>query len=190
VLRADAAWLHSDLAQKTAGTIYNQLKYPAMTAYFYCCPQRLDVGSFVDPGEWGRVLRTYDHLTFSSTWIILLREIVYELVRREQFPTKPSRRDCLLLCMSEDGVTEFRAASGRRFDYRYEVELVHPQARSHLGDWTLTSIKSTDDIAAIERSASLYWQGAGIAKPELATLSPIWITRRLWRARWRSGRSR
>ena len=71
-----------------------------MTAYFYCCPQRLDVGSFVDPGEWGRILRTYDHQTFSDTWIILVRELVYEHVRREQFPTRPSRLDCLLLCMS------------------------------------------------------------------------------------------
>ena len=130
-----------------------------MTAYFYCCPQRLDVGSFVDPGEWGRILRTYDHQTFSNTWIILVRELVYEHVRREQFPTKPSRLDCLLLCMSEDDLSEFHAASGRRLDYRYEVELVNPLARGHLGDLTLTGIKPTDDVAAIERSASLYWQG-------------------------------
>ena len=161
-----------------------------MTAYFYCCPQRLDVGSFVDPGEGGRILRTYDHQTFSNTWIILVRELVYEHVRRDQFPTKPSRLDCLLLCMSEDDLSEFHAASRRRLDYRYEVELVNPLARGHLGDLTLTGIKPTDDVAAIERSASLYWQGTSIAKPELATLSPIWITRRLKRrARWRLRRS-
>jgi hypothetical protein len=70
------------------------------------------------------------------------------------------------------------------------VELVNPLARGHLGDLTLTGIKPTDDVAAIERSASLYWQGTSIAKPELATLSPIWITRRLKRrARWRLRRS-
>ena len=138
----------------------------------------------------GRILRTYDHQTFSNTWIILVRELVYEHVRREQFPTKPSRLDCLLLCMSEDDLSEFHAASGRRLDYRYEVELVNPLARGHLGDLTLTGIKPTDDVAAIERSASLYWQGTSIAKPELATLSPIWITRRLKRrARWRLRRS-
>ena len=159
-------------------------------AYFYCCPQRLDVGSFVDPGEWGRILRTYDHQTFSNTWIILVRELVYEHVRREQFPSKPSRLDCLLLCMSEDDLSEFRAASGRSLDYRYEVELVNPLARSHLGDLTLTGVKSTDNVAAIERSASLYWQGTSITKPELATHSPVWIRRRQQRRRrWRLRRS-
>jgi len=44
-----------------------------MTAYFYCCPELLDVGSFVDPGEWGRIMRTCNHPTFSNTWIILVR---------------------------------------------------------------------------------------------------------------------
>jgi hypothetical protein len=169
---------------------YRRILPLGMMAYFYCCPELLDVGSFVDPGKWGRILRTCNHpTTFSSTWIILVRELIYEFVRREQFPTKPSRFDCLLLCTSEDDLSDFRTASGRRFDYCYEAELVNPQAQSHFGDWTLTSIKPTDDVSTIERSALLYWQGTSMAKPELATLSPIWITRRLRRARLRLRRS-
>jgi Protein of unknown function (DUF2441) len=165
-----------------------------MTAYFYCSPRPLDVGSFVDPGEWGRILRTSDHQAFSNTWVILVRELVYEVVRREQFPRKPSRFDCLLLHMSEDGLSEFRTASGRRFDYRYEVELVNPQAQSHFGDWTLTSIEPTDDVAAVERSALVYWQGrhqhreagachaqpdldyAAVTATTLAVASSFWLT--------------
>ena len=53
-----------------------------MTAYFYCCPEPLDMGSFVDPGEWGRILRTYNHQMFSDAWIVLVGDVVYEIVRR------------------------------------------------------------------------------------------------------------
>ena len=158
-----------------------------MTAYFYCSPVALDVGSFVNPGDW---LSTYNHRTFSNTWIVLVRELVFELVRREQFPMKPSRFHCLFLCTSEAGLSEFRAKSGRHHDIGYEVELINPQAQSHLGDWMLPSIRPSDEVAAVARNALLYWQGTSIANPELATLSPIWIARRLRRrTRWRLRRS-
>ena len=161
-----------------------------MTAYFYCSPEPLDVGSVVDPGDWRRILRTYNHQIFSEAWTVLVGELVYEIVRRELFPTKPSRFHCLFLCTSEDGLLDFRAASGRPRDIGYEVELVNPQAQSHLGDWTLLNVRSTDDVAAIARHALLYWRGISVANPQLATLSPIRIARRLQRrTRWRLRRS-
>ena len=161
-----------------------------MTAYFYCSPEPLDVGSVVDPGEWRRILRTYNHQIFSDAWTVLVGELVYEIVRRELFPTKPSRFHCLFLCTSEDGLLDFRAAYGRARDIGYEVELVNPQAQSHLGDWTLPNVRSTDDVAAIARHALLYWRGISVANPQLATLSPIRIARRLQRrTRWRLRRS-
>ena len=161
-----------------------------MTAYFHCSPEPLAVGSVVRPGDWARILRTYNHQMFSDTWFVLAGELVYEIVRRELFPTKPSRFHCLFLCTSEAGLLDFRAASGRPRDIGYEVELVNPQAQSHLGDWTLPNVRSTDDVAAIARHASLYWRGISVANPQLATLSPIRIARRLQRqTRWRLRRS-
>ena len=51
-----------------------------MTAYFYCCPISLDVGSVVRPGDWARILRTYNRQIFSGTWFVLAGELVYEIV--------------------------------------------------------------------------------------------------------------
>jgi Protein of unknown function (DUF2441) len=162
-----------------------------MTAYFYCCSTPLDVGSVVRPGDWARILRAYNHQIFSDTWIALVGELVYEIVRRELFPTKPSRFHCLFLCTSEVGLLDFRAASGRTRDIGYEVELINPQAQSHLGDWTLPNVRSTYDVTAIARHALLYWRGISVANPQLVTLSPIRIARRLQRrTRWRLRRRR
>ena len=157
-----------------------------MTAYFYCCPMPLDVGSVVHPANWERILCTYSPRTFSDTWLTLVSELVQEHVRRGAFPMKPSRFHCLFLCTSAPGLSAFRIASGRVRDIGYEVELLDPQAQGHLGDWTLSNIRSTDSVATITRNAFLYWRGISIANPELATLSPIRIVRRLRpSARWR-----
>jgi hypothetical protein len=158
-----------------------------MTTYFYSSPKALDVGSYVSPGDW---LRCYDHRAFSDTWTVMVRELVFELVRREQFPTKPSRFHCLFLCTSEAGLQEFRARTGRSHDFGYAVELTNPRAQSHFGDWMLLSIRASDEVTSVARNAAMYWAGSSTVTPELATLSPIWITRRLRRrARWRLRRS-
>jgi hypothetical protein len=103
--------------------------------YFYCYSLPLDVGSVIRPGNWGRILRTYTPQTSPNAWL-LIRELVYELVHTKHFATKPSRFDCLFLCLSEADLNEFRATSNRHLDLGYEVELVNPEASSHLGDWT------------------------------------------------------
>ena len=75
-----------------------------MTAYFYCCPQRLDVGSFVDSGEGGRILRTYDHQTFSNTWIILVREVLSPVANVHQLPERsPPWRHTAPECLRRPG---------------------------------------------------------------------------------------
>jgi Protein of unknown function (DUF2441) len=146
-----------------------------------------DVGSLVSPGNW---FRAYNRQTFSATWTALVGELVFELVRREQFPMKPSRFHCLCLCTSESDLAEFRVKSGRLGEIGYEVELVNPKAQSHLGDWMLASVRPTDEVAEVARNALLYWAGTVTGNPELATASPIWITRRLKRrGRWRRRRS-
>jgi hypothetical protein len=148
-----------------------------MSSYFYCYSLPLGVGSVIDPGNWGRILRTYSQQS-GNAWT-LVRELVYELIRREHFPTKPSRFDCLFLCTSEAGLSEFRNRTGRRLDIGYEVELVDPQAVSHAGDWTLPNLQASNDVPSLEKRALQYWQGHNIVQPELATLSPIRIVQRL-----------
>jgi len=110
---------------------------------------------------------------------VLIRELVYEAVRREQAPAKPSRFDGLFVCETESDLAEFRRTSNRRLDIGYEVELVDPSAPCHRGDWTLANFQPTDDLPTFEARAALYWQGAEIVKPELLTLSSIRIVKEL-----------
>ncbi len=145
--------------------------------YFYCYSLPLEVGSVIRPGNWGRILRTYSPQSHPNNWL-LARELAYELVRVKSFPNKPSRFDCLFVCLSETELNEFRASSNRHLDLGYEVELVDPTAPSHLGDWTLANMEISDNLPVFESRASLYWQATSpIAKPEFLTQSPIRITR-------------
>jgi hypothetical protein len=144
--------------------------------YFYCYSLPLEVGSVIRPGNWGRILRTYTPQSSPNAWI-LTRELAYELVRMRSFAQKPSRFQSIFVCFTEADLNDFRITANRRLDLGYEVELVEPQALSHIGDWTLPNMQNTDDLSAFESRATLYWQGSNIVKQELITLSPIRVTR-------------
>lgn len=144
--------------------------------YFYCYSLPLEVGSVIRPGNWGRILRTYTPQSSPNPWP-LTRELTYELVRIRSFPQKPSRFDCIFLCLSEKDLGEFRATTSRHLDIGYEVELVDPDAPSHIGDWTLPNISNADNLPVFENRATLYWEGNNVVKPELITLSAIRVTR-------------
>ena len=144
--------------------------------YFYCYSLPLEVGSIIRPGNWGRILRTYTPQSSTNHWL-LTRELAYELVRVQGFPNKPSRFECIYVCLNETYLNEFRNSTNRHLDLGYEVELVYLDATSHIGDLTLANMQNTDNITIFEDRANLYWQGENVEKQELITLSPIRITR-------------
>lgn len=144
--------------------------------YYFCCSATLGPGSVVEPGNWGRILRLYTEQRSPNSWL-LIRELVYEEVRRARYGTKPSRFEAAFVCFTEADLQQFRA--GRLLDLPYEVELLDPSANSHVADWNAAAVLNTDDIAAIERKAHSYWQASNPVKKELITESPLRIVRRL-----------
>lgn len=146
--------------------------------YFLCCSLPLASGSVVNPGNWGRILRLYTPQNSPNPWI-LTRELIFELVRVRSFAAKPSRFECLFVCPTEAALADFRINAGRALDLGYEVELVDTGAPGHLGDWGAANIQPTANFSVYENNAHAYWQGASIAKPELATMSPIRVIRLL-----------
>ena len=144
--------------------------------YFYCYSLPLAIGSVINAGNWGRILRTYSQQANSNAWV-LIRELIFEFVRREHFPAKPSRFESLFLCTTEAGLTTFRVNTGRHLDLGYEVELVDPDAPIHLGDWGAVSVQPAANMQTYEACAQAYWQGTDVVKPELVTTSPIRIVR-------------
>jgi hypothetical protein len=145
-------------------------------AYYFCCSAILAPGSVVEPGNWGRILRLYTQQRSPNAWL-LARELIYEGIRRASYSSKPSRFGAAFVCFTEADLQQFRLE--RAFDVSYEVELVDPGANRHVADWNVAAVTQTDDVAAIEGKAHLYWQGQNPVKKELVTDSPLRILKRL-----------
>ncbi|CAH6852417.1 conserved hypothetical protein [Vibrio chagasii] len=148
-----------------------------MSKYYFCCSLPLEIGSVVNPGNWGRMMMNYTPAT-SNPWV-LVRELAYEEVRKEKFPEKPSRLECIYLCSSEHELREFMDQNGRMFDIAYEVELVDDASRSHIGCLETSNIGDHDNFMHFKSMAERYWSGENIMSPEFITLSPIRIVREL-----------
>lgn len=146
--------------------------------YFYCCSLPLGPGSIVNPGNWGRIIKTYTPQTSPNAWLFI-RELIFEEVRREFFPQKPSRFCSIFLCQDLEGIQEFKKVSNRVLDIIYEVEVLEEQLQAHTGDWTLFSIQNNDTYATFSDRAKLYWSGENITKPEFVTVSSIKIIKKV-----------
>jgi len=147
------------------------------TSQFYCSSEELEVGHVVYPGRWGQTLRTYNR-RFTPHWQ-LVRELVYEVVRLRQFSDKPSRLEALFVCSSERDLRDFQQSTGRDNELVYEVALVDPTLPNHTGDLDFVNTLEYDTVSDLEERALRYWEGQVLTKPEIATLSPAKIVRRI-----------
>lgn len=93
-----------------------------MPTYFHLCKAKLGIGSIIEPGNYGELIRIggYKHAAFH-------RETVLEEVRREMAPDAPSRLDCLFAFPTELDARsfQFREFAGFGSDYLYEIEPLH-----------------------------------------------------------------
>lgn len=107
-----------------------------------------------------------------------LREYAFELVRSKEFKDLPSRLVAAFVCETEADMKKFMA-NGRSFDMPYEVELVEPSLPFHRGCLTAFDNANAGTLNQLEERARVYWQGTNILFPELITMSPLRIIRRL-----------
>lgn len=142
--------------------------------YYYCCSLPLEPGSIIKPGNWGRIIKTYTPQASPNSWL-LVRELIFEKVRQENFPDKPSRFDSIFLCFSENDIKEFRNSNNRFLDVIYKVELVDQNRPTHTADYTLANIQQNDNFSTFVEKAKKYWEGEEISKAELVTTSRIRI---------------
>lgn len=144
---------------------------------YFACSYLLKPGSIVESGNWGRILRQHT-VQAGNPWL-LVRELVYERIRVESFPSKPSRFDSAFLCSSESDLRQFVQETSRRFDLCYEVRILDPSAPFHMGYTRIQAIENADSVPSIERKAHVYWSGADIKLSEYITRSALEIVRRV-----------
>jgi hypothetical protein len=146
--------------------------------YYFLCSYPLAPNSIIQPGNWGRILNSYNLLNPNMYWLPL-RELMFENIRLKEFPAKPSRFASTFLCESIEDAIAFRNATSRYFDLLYEISLVNPELQKHRGCLSLFDNANQGNLIDLENRARNYWTGTNIQKPELISISPIRILRNI-----------
>jgi len=145
--------------------------------FYYLCSYPLISESVIEKGNWGRIMRL-NQINQNSA-LYLLRELVFERIRIEEFTNKPSRFKSLFLCPSIESAKEFKKE--RPFDIIYEVMPLNASANSFETDWSLITSPLNKNIVQVEEEARNYWNGLITSdnKKEVVIESDIKIIRKL-----------
>lgn len=129
-----------------------------MTTYFHLAPLKLEIGSIILPGNWGRIVRLCG--TGHARWN---NELVLENRRVALDPALPSRLDCCFVCPSEKIARDYRSLQAVKsapggWQVLYEVEKVNTEAREHRTDYNLVEPLPALGLS-IDQVAERYWEG-------------------------------
>lgn len=142
-----------------------------MPTFYYLCPYRLRLGSIVEPGNWGRILRLYTP-TNPKRWLVE-KENIYEEIRAAGFADRPSRLTSAFVCETLAYLRDFQTQTGREFDLPYRVELADPNPSNHRSCISLVDNQAGDTPAIWRERAERYWRGDQIQRPEIITSSGL-----------------
>jgi hypothetical protein len=144
---------------------------------FYAAPMLLAPESVVLPGNWYRMLRRYGE---QHSFFLPFRELVYEEIRKTEFPATVSRLDCVFCCETEEGLLGFMQHEGRPFDEMYEVELVDKDPVIFRADWSIVKGISGQRVwDQAEAQARTYWSTTPTHNVEVLSASPVRIIRHI-----------
>jgi hypothetical protein len=125
--------------------------------FYYLCSYPLGNGSVVQKGNWGRIIKI-NPIT-PHTLPYLLRELIFEKIRLEEYPYRPSRLNSIMACANLESAKEFKSLPGRQFDIIYEVEPLDIKSKLFEADWSLILPPLNKSIAQVEQEARNYWSG-------------------------------
>ena len=58
--------------------------------YYWLCSYKLEVGSVIKPGNWGRMVKMYIPQNNHHQAVTVAREFIFESIRFKYFPDKPA----------------------------------------------------------------------------------------------------
>lgn len=146
-------------------------------SFFHACPLILEVGSIIKPGNWGRIIKTYQ--SDRAPWHLAVRELCYENVRLEQHSEKPSRFSSIFLFDCHAHAFNHVQINDPTC-ILYEVALTDEDETLFHGDMALTNVFPEDPVRGIPfytEQAHQYWVGLQeiSATSEFLTKSPVRI---------------
>lgn len=152
-----------------------------MSELFHFTMTRLGVGSVIQPGNWGRLLRRYENDTtpgrnlFGNAWI-LARELTFENVRLREFSSLPSRWECSYSLTTEADARVYQQRTDPpQAQVLHRVQLVDASLPSHIGAIDMTNYPPpcVSFMETTEHRSRMYWSGQGDGLKELLSLSPL-----------------
>ena len=148
--------------------------------YFHCAPQPLGIGSIIEPGNWGRIIRLYepDNKVVS---VQALNEACLEYARRLHAPTAPSRLDCVFALPDIDSAKNYAFRHSPR-NIIYEIEPMDRNAAMHIGDYEVSIEPHTDRyFDKIFDRGLRYWTTENPSYPEVLFACPIRVISQIYR---------
>jgi hypothetical protein len=122
-------------------------------SYFHLSGAMLAIGSIIQPGNWGRVIKAYGWQHPHS-----LREMALEQARLATAPHLPSRMDAAFVIPTLQEAQTFQSGTqGFQQHILYRVTLDDPSASSHLTDSRLIAPQGT----IRPDWANVYWLNLG-----------------------------
>ncbi|KWA04628.1 hypothetical protein [Burkholderia territorii] len=152
---------------------------------FHISNHQFAIGDLVQRGRWGNALRTYQFDAGLPDGAFkgwrLASELLLEQVRREIASHLPSRWDCTF-AFADHGQAVARMSLWASIPKLYEVEMVVPDAATHVADWHLLSGSirfnpAAPFMALNEQLAKEYWVPvAALQMPEMLCASDLRVT--------------
>ncbi len=150
------------------------------TDYFHLTSIKLDIGSIINPGNWGRLIRRYQRLAANNATVgdgwLLSRELIFEAVRLKDFADRPSRWHSAFCCLSLPDAIAYQARTDlAKFNVIYRVQLVDVEAPSHQGPFDALDFPPPGGlfVESTENLAAFYWKGHPDGQQELVTESKL-----------------
>ena len=144
-----------------------------MPTYFLSAPMRLHIGATIDPGNFGRLMRTMYPAPNTQNPVATYREALFEYARLALSPDKVSRLSCLFVCPTLDGASSFRTAQ-QPANIVYEVEPTGDTTGMHIADIDLINFpKAGQFYDGVFTAARKYWLGLEIQNPEVLLPCPV-----------------
>lgn len=147
--------------------------------YYHWCAVPVREGSILEPGNWGRIVSTYDPNEADNRFR-LVREAAYEFGRQALTPDAPSRLHCIFSCPTLDEAKDFHRErwGGRRgLELLYEVEPIDSGCPVHVTSWTRYDLLSEPDLQSLQSSIRSYWLDEPNTQREVLLGGPVRILR-------------
>jgi hypothetical protein len=150
-----------------------------MASYFHFAPILLAPGSVIEPGNFGRIIRLR-----GAAHDLYRREMAYEAVRQQHFPSRPSRLDCLFCFPTkEEAELCLLHIKGYAESILYEVE--SNESSPHIAD--MNNALQNFALPAFDINViAYYWRGwqrspdlQAVMLREVLLRSPVTVAHRI-----------